>query len=132
MAAEGVNYWDKDRCTKAPCNCGKSSMELLIEWLSYTTSEGYANLIRWRGGSKKKDGKNKLTIAGMIVQMLQDEHGLHRTAKSVKGKIEEFHAKANKVSDFDRQTGEGSTDPKETIDVRPTQAFFVWLTLITM
>ncbi|KDO17823.1 hypothetical protein SPRG_16399 [Saprolegnia parasitica CBS 223.65] len=101
-----MTLWNKDICAEPSCRCGKSSAELLIDYLNYQTTDGYVNYKRWKGGSKKRDGKSKITIAGEIAAMIK-EHGLTRTSKSVKTKIEELHTKFNEAIDKFGYTGEG-------------------------
>ncbi|OQR89481.1 hypothetical protein ACHHYP_06262 [Achlya hypogyna] len=101
-----TQHWHKDVCVESRCRCGKSSVALLIDWLTADAGDGFLNYTRWKGGSKKKDGKNKIGIAGEISSILA-EHGLHRTDKSVKAKIEELKTKYRKVSDKYDRTGSG-------------------------
>ncbi|EQC39398.1 hypothetical protein SDRG_03600 [Saprolegnia diclina VS20] len=76
-------HWHKDVCIESTCRCGKSSVALLIDWLTEDAGDGFLNYTRWKGGSKKKDGKNRVGIAGEISSILI-KHGLHRTVSLYK------------------------------------------------
>ncbi|KDO24968.1 hypothetical protein SPRG_09699 [Saprolegnia parasitica CBS 223.65] len=112
-------HWHKDVCAEATCRCGKSSVALLIDWLTVDAGAGYPNYARWKCGSKAKAGQNKLRIAGEISSDLL-KHGLHRSDKSVKAKIEELETKYGNVLD---KYGSG-IDQDETIlgDLAPIRA----------
>ncbi|OQR93049.1 hypothetical protein ACHHYP_02981 [Achlya hypogyna] len=98
-----TQHWHKDVCVESKWRCGKFSVALLIDWLTADAGDGFLNYTRWKG-SKKKDGKNKIGIAGEISSILAKD-GLHRTDKSVK--IEELETKYRQVSDKYDRTGSG-------------------------
>jgi len=109
-----VVFWDKDVCAEAACMCGKSSIELLLEWLSYTDINGcYINFIRWKGGIKTKDAEKKATVAMSFVTSLQNVHGLHRAVDAVLAKMQELTTTFNAANDFLSHTGSGIIDALE-------------------
>ncbi|KAG9398428.1 hypothetical protein AC1031_014615 [Aphanomyces cochlioides] len=87
--------------------CGKSSIEHLLDWLSVHDGREYVNYTRWRGGTRTKDGVNKMGLVAEISQMLLREHGISRNADSMKSKIQELNDSYSKARDFMTHTGEG-------------------------
>lgn len=104
-------YWDKDKCSKATCMCGKSSVEVLLDWLSSMDSDGrYYNYIRWKGGVKTKDAEKKSSVASSVVSVLKNEHNLYRNSEAVLSKMAEFISSYHAANDFLGHTGSGVLD----------------------
>ncbi|KAG9400273.1 hypothetical protein AC1031_011183 [Aphanomyces cochlioides] len=102
-----VVFWHKDACSKASCYCGKSSIQVLCDWISVHDGREYVNYTRWRGGTRTKDGLNRLSLASEFSQMLLREHNLIRNTDSVKCKLQELTDSYTKAKDFMNHTGEG-------------------------
>jgi hypothetical protein len=102
-----VVFWHKDRCSQPCCLCGKSSIEVLLDWLAVSTDRGFVNYTRWKGGVRTKDAVSKKTLAKEISTLMQQQHGLVRNVPSVIGKIGELQTKFSKARDFLDHTGSG-------------------------
>ncbi|KAF0692772.1 Aste57867_16174 [Aphanomyces stellatus] len=102
-----ITYWHKDECRREACRCGKSSIQLLLDWLAVHDGRGYVNFTRWKGGTRTKDGMNKATIAAELSQLLERDHNLVRNVDSIKAKLQELIDSYTKAKDFMTHTGEG-------------------------
>ncbi|RHZ40575.1 hypothetical protein DYB26_013647 [Aphanomyces astaci] len=84
-----------------------SSIQILLDWLSVYNGDVYINFVRWRGGTRSKDGMNKVSIASEISQILHREHSIVRNIDSIKAKIQELIDSYGRAKDFMGHTGEG-------------------------
>ncbi|ETV71824.1 hypothetical protein, variant [Aphanomyces astaci] len=105
--SNGVAFWHKDVCKNPSCQCGKSSIQILLDWLSVYNGDVYINFVRWRGGTRSKDGMNKVSIASEISQILHREHSIVRNIDSIKANIQELIDSYGRAKDFMGYTGEG-------------------------
>ncbi|KAI9913559.1 hypothetical protein PsorP6_006025 [Peronosclerospora sorghi] len=89
---------------------GRSSIQVLLDWLSATGNYG-----RWRGDTQK--GISKETLAGEIVGLLKKEGITHSDNKvpncltcRVRAKLQELQESYAKASDWKKQTGSGLSE----------------------
>ncbi|KAG9417072.1 hypothetical protein AC1031_001460 [Aphanomyces cochlioides] len=83
---------------------GKSSMDILVSWL---TTEG--NYARWKGGDKHS-GSTKTTLAGQINLMMK-KSGIHnRMAKDIIQKISTIESSYKEAKEWKENTGQGIED----------------------
>ncbi|KAF0732865.1 hypothetical protein Ae201684P_012381 [Aphanomyces euteiches] len=100
---------DSSKCSECvACSVeGRSSMDILISWITYCDRRGnYTNWMRFKGAVKTKTGSSKKTIANEISTLLRS-HGLHRDGPSVLDKIARLNASFIQAKGWERQTGQG-------------------------
>ncbi|KAG9405938.1 hypothetical protein AC1031_003856 [Aphanomyces cochlioides] len=91
--------WTKDAVAD-----GKTSMDVIINWMSNET-----NYKRWKGGDKTC-GSRKASLASEIVTIMSS-HGIHhRTIKDVVQKIGDIERSYRAASDWLGNTGQGVED----------------------
>ena len=102
--------WHRDCCKCSKCleaNAdGRSSIEILIAWLTYLNpvTQEFENFLAWKGGKKSKSGKSKQTVCSEVYQILL-KHNLHRDARSVKNKAIKLLSNYASYKDFMENTG---------------------------
>ncbi|OQR90320.1 hypothetical protein ACHHYP_05624 [Achlya hypogyna] len=88
--------------------CAKSSIEVLLDWISVVDGEGrFINYARWKGGIKTKDAETKSTVASSISTMLKNDHDLVRNQDAVLANLTELSTSHNAARDFLEHTGSG-------------------------
>ncbi|KAG9415328.1 hypothetical protein AC1031_008766 [Aphanomyces cochlioides] len=88
---------------------GKSSMDVLIEWLSNET-----NYSRWKG-SDRHSGTKKSVLASEIKRTMMENGLLHRKAKDIMQKVSVLEQQYRSARDWLNNTGQGIED-QATID----------------
>ncbi|KAG9399996.1 hypothetical protein AC1031_010916 [Aphanomyces cochlioides] len=83
---------------------GKTSMAILVEWLS-----NEANYNRWKGGDKQS-GMTKGKLADGIRQLMIDNGIRHRKAKDIIQKISVIESSYRDARDWLENTGQGVVD----------------------
>ncbi|KAG7386144.1 hypothetical protein PHYPSEUDO_000576 [Phytophthora pseudosyringae] len=91
-------FWDRDSV-----NEGKSSLQVVLDWLSTET-----NYNKWRG-SDRNNGNTKEALLKEIVAELKAEVITHSTTGEVREKINTIEKQFREAVDFQAQTGSGIT-----------------------
>ncbi|ETV63702.1 hypothetical protein H257_19365 [Aphanomyces astaci] len=90
--------------TKDSVGDGKSSMDVVIAWMSVET-----NYVRWKGGDKHS-GSTKASLAAEVVERLANNGIHHRTTKDVVQKIGDVERSYRTACDWLANTGQGIVD----------------------
>ncbi|KAG9406046.1 hypothetical protein AC1031_003967 [Aphanomyces cochlioides] len=98
-------YWTSDGN-----GSGKSSMDVLLEWL---TTPG--NYTRWKGGDKSS-GETKTALAKQIKLIMATSGIVHRETKDITQKINNMESAYRKAIDWRDQTGQGIEDEGTLMD----------------
>jgi hypothetical protein len=80
---------------------GKSSIAIVIEWLSNET-----NYVRWKGGDKHS-GATKSSLATEMKSIMIANGILHRKSKDILTKITTIEASYKDANDWEANTGQG-------------------------
>ncbi|KAG7381908.1 hypothetical protein PHYPSEUDO_005490 [Phytophthora pseudosyringae] len=91
-------FWDRDGV-----NDGKSSLQVVLDWLSTET-----NYNKWRG-SDRNNGNTKEALLKEIVAELRAVGFAHRATGDVREKINTIEKQFREAVDFQAQTGAGIT-----------------------
>ncbi|KAG9398320.1 hypothetical protein AC1031_014660 [Aphanomyces cochlioides] len=83
---------------------GKSSMDVLISWIS-----NESNYVRWRGGDKHS-GATKASLANEIVRLMIKNGINNRNAKDIIAKISSIESSYREAREWREHTGQGIDD----------------------